>query len=85
MGRVMGKEKLGLWEYIRPLLCENEGGFSLGRITLWLTLAPAITLWWAGEDIKENHLYVLGLLLLYNFSKKIPAFVQLIKAWKGTS
>ena len=79
-----GKKKFDIWDNIRPLLCENGGGFSLGRIGLWLTLTPAIHIWWNNGDIKENHLYVLGFFLLYNSYKKIPMFIKLIKAWKGT-
>lgn len=77
-------KKLGFFGYFRPLLCENGAGLSLGRIGLWITLAPAIDIWWKGGDIKENHLYVLAFFLAYNCYKKIPMFIKFVKAWKGT-
>lgn len=65
------------------LFCEGkEKNMSIGRVTLWLTLIPAVHTWWIGEDIKIHHLYALGFLLLYNGWKKIPMFIELIKAWK---
>lgn len=78
------EKKLGFWGYLRPLVCESDSGFSVGRISLWLSLFPALRLWWTGEDIQIHHLYTLGFLLLYNGYKKIPMFIKLIKAWKGT-
>lgn len=80
----MTEKKLRISGYLRPLLCDNGGGFSLGRLALWLTLAPALNTWWSGQDIKENHLYVLGFLLIYNSYKRMPMFIKLIRAWKGT-
>ena len=70
------------------LFCEGENKeLSIGRVTLWLTLIPAIHLWWTGEDIQSNHLYVIAFLLSYNFGKKLPTivepFISLVKAWKG--
>ena len=71
--------------FIRPLLCDNEGGMSLGRISFWIVLAPAVKIWWdCDSDIQIHHLYVLGFLLIYNSYKKIPLFINLIHAWKGT-
>lgn len=83
----MRKVFRALFNFIKPLLCENGGGMSLGRIGLWLTLSPAIKLWWTGADIKEHHLYVLGFFLCYNMYKKLPMiidpFIKLIQAWGG--
>ena len=79
------REMKAIFNFIRPLLCENSDGMSLGRIGLWLTLAPAMHLWWNEQDIKENHLYVLGFFLCYNMYKKIPMFIKLIHAWRGTN
>lgn len=76
--------KLGFMGYIKPLFCDNGSGMSIGRMSLWLTLTPALRLWWTGEDIQINHLYALGFLFLYEGYKKIPMFIKLIKAWKGT-
>ena len=72
--------------YWKPntLFCEGEDkNLSIGRVGLWLVLIPAVHLWWGGKDIQTNHLYVLGFLLIYNSYKKIPLFIDLIKAWKG--
>ena len=75
----------GIKSFIRPLLCDNGGGMSLGRIAFWIVLAPAIKIWWeCDKDIAINHLYVLGFLLIYNSYKKIPMFIDLIHAWKGS-
>ena len=78
------EKKLGFLGYFKPLVCENGSGMSIGRMSLWLTLLPALRLWWGGNDIQIHHLYALGFLLLYNGYKKIPMFIKLIKAWKGT-
>ena len=68
------------------LFCEGpEKNMSIGRVTLWLTLVPAVHTWCIREDIKIYHLYALGFLLLYNGYKKVPMFIDLIKAWKGTT
>lgn len=71
-----------MWK-INKLFCEKDKEMSLGRIGLWSTLVPALYIWWIGQDIQTNHLYVLGFFLLYNSWKKIPMFIELIKAWKG--
>lgn len=77
--------KLGWKGYIKPLFCDrDDGGMSIGRMSLWLTITPALKLWWTGADIQINHLYALGFLFLYEGYKKIPMFIKLIKAWKGT-
>lgn len=78
------KKKLGFWGYLRPLVCDNGGGMSLGRIAFWIVLAPAIHTWWNGTDIQIHHLYILGFLLIYNSYKRMNMFISLIKAWKGT-
>lgn len=77
--------------YWKPntLFCEGKNkNLSIGRVSLWVTILPALYLWWLGKDIMIHHLYVLGFLLLYNFSKKISTITEpilkLIKVWKGT-
>ena len=76
-----------MWK-VNRLFCEKEKEMSIGRMLTWLTFIPAFHIWWNGEDIKSHHLYVLGFLLLYNFSKKLTTIlgpvIDLIKAWKGT-
>lgn len=75
-----------IFNFIKPLFCDNGGGLSLGRIAFWIVLAPAVKIWWATAlaDIAIHHLYVLGFLLIYNSYKKIPMFIELIRAWRGT-
>ncbi|MCK5601471.1 hypothetical protein KAR91_06375 [Candidatus Pacearchaeota archaeon] len=68
------------------LFCEGKDkNMSIGRVSLWATLIPAVYLWWKGQDIQTHHLYALGFLLLYNGWKKIPMFIKLINAWKGNN
>jgi len=74
-----------IFNFIKPLFCDNGGGMSIGRLGLWFTMAPAIEIWYSGNDIKENHLYVLVIFTVYNMYKKIPQFIDLIKAWKGNN
>lgn len=75
-----------MWK-INKLFCERDRQMSIGRVSLWLTLIPALHIWWTGSDIGINHLYVLGFLLLYNFSKKLPdmiaPIVEVYKIYKG--
>lgn len=79
------KKKIGFLGYFTPLFCENGEGFSLGRVSFWLVLCTAIPIWkTCDKDIATYHFYTLGVLLLYNCYKKIPMFIKLIKAWKGT-
>jgi len=75
-----------MWK-INKLFCERDKEMSIGRVSLWLTLIPALQIWWNDADIKIHHLYVLGFLLLYNFSKKLPEIItpviELVRTWKG--
>lgn len=68
---------------INTLFCENNE-LSIGRTCLWLLMIPAIYIWLTCKDIGIYHFYTIGIFLAYNFSKKIPQFISLIKAWKGT-
>lgn len=86
-------KKLGIWGHIRPLLCENGGGFSVGRIGLWVILIKCLTIWEVVIDAKNEIIvtdippylfYTLVVFTLYNMYKKIPMFIKLIQAWKGT-
>lgn len=67
------------------LFCEGKDKkMSIGRVSMLLVLAPALHLWWTGADIQTHHLYVLGLLLAYNFGKKLaPIIVSLAEAGKA--
>ena len=71
---------------LKHLVCtENgQGTLSLGRLGFWLAFIVALYLWAVGNDIKMYHFYTLCIFLLYNFSKKAPIFIQVIKAIKGT-
>ena len=74
---------LKIIEFIRPLFCESKSGFSLGRVSWWVVLYPAISLWISGKDIQSNHLYILGFLLIYNCYKKLPQLIEFVKALRG--
>ena len=78
----MREKGTNMFEIIKPLFCETKG-LSLGRGSFWITLVPAIHIWWGQGDIKIHHLYVLGFLLIYNSYKRMNMFIELIKAWKG--
>ena len=89
------KKKLGFWGYFKPLVCDNGSGLSLGRISFWIVLAKALTIWnviidVTGKvtvvDIPPYLFYLLSVLLVYGCYKKLtdPKFIKLIKAWKGT-
>lgn len=69
--------------FLGGLFCE-DGKLSIGRVSFWIVLSPAVRIWWDGKDIQDNHLFVLGFLLVYNSYKKIPMFIDLIRAYKGT-
>lgn len=82
-----------MWK-VNKLFCERNKEMSIGRVSLWLTLIPALHIWWTGSDIEIHHLYVLGFLLLYGSYKKLPemiaplielskALIELLKARKG--
>lgn len=81
------KKKIGFFGYFKPLLCEGDEGFSLGRVAFWVVLFTAIPIWQNCDmDIKMYHFYTLLILLIYNCYKKLisPMTVKVIKAWKGT-
>lgn len=77
-----------MWK-LNKLFCEKDKEMSIGRMLTWLAFIPALHIWWNGEDVKPHHLYVLGFLLLYNFSKKLTTIIgpaiDLIKAYRGTA
>jgi hypothetical protein len=89
------EKKLGFWGYFKPLVCDNDSGLSLGRISFWIVLYKALSIWEVivstkGEvsivDIPPYLFYLLGALLAYGCYKKLtdPKSIILIKAWKGT-
>lgn len=68
--------------FLRGLIAEDDY-ISLGRVGFWLVFIPAVWIWlFRTQDIWVYHFYTLVVFLLYNFSKKIPLFIALIKAWK---
>jgi len=70
--------------FIKGLIAEDSSA-SLGRVGFWLVLVPAVYTWlYKTQDIQVYHFYTILIFLAYNFSKKIPLFIALIKAWKGT-
>ena len=71
-----------MWDFVEPLFCENKK-LSLGRMSWWIVLAPALKLWWTGEDIQTHHIYVLSFLLIYNCYKKLPQMIEFVKALRG--
>lgn len=74
-----------IWKFLRGLVAEDDSA-SLGRIGLWLVLVPAIYVWlYKTQDIWIYHFYTIVIFLMYNFSKKIPLFIELLKAWKGNN
>lgn len=73
-----------MFKFLKGLISEGESA-SLGRVGFWLVFIPAIWIWlFKTQDIWVYHFYTLVVFLMYNFSKKIPLFIALIKAWKGT-
>ena len=71
-------------DFIKPLFCENSK-LSLGRISWWIVLTPALKLWWTGSDIQTHHIWVLGFLLCYNCYSKLPQLIEFVKAIRGAS
>lgn len=78
--------------YLRPLVCDNGGGLSMGRIIAWIVLYKCLTIVEAvkistGElsvsDIPTNLFYTLVVLMIYNFSKKVDVFIKLLHAYNG--
>jgi len=67
------------------LVCEGKDkNMSIGRVSMLLVLAPALHIWWTGGDIQIHHIWVLGLLLLYNFGKKLaPIIASIAEAGKS--
>ena len=81
-----------IWFYLRPLFCDNGGGFSFGRVAGWIVLAKILTIIEVVKgtdnnvivtDIPTYLFYCFLALLAYNMSKKEKVFVNLIHAWNG--
>jgi hypothetical protein len=81
-----------VWFYIRPLLCDNGGGFSFGRVAGWIVLYKILDIVQVVKDLSgvttvteiPTYLFYSFLILLaYNFSKKEQFFINLIHAYNG--
>lgn len=71
-----------MFKFLRGLFAEDETA-SLGRVGFWFVFITAVYTWlYKTQDIYVYHYYTLVVFLMYNFSKKIPLFIALIKAWK---
>jgi hypothetical protein len=67
------------FNYILALFMEKQRGdwtISVGRISWWLTFAPALKIWFDGSDVQPNHLAILTMLLGYNLGKHVLNKVQ---------
>ena len=58
---------------LKDLICEStEGGkLSLGRVTFLILLAIAIVSWIQAKEIPSTLRDMLGILMAYNFGKKV--------------
>lgn len=81
-----------IWFYIRPLVCDNGGGMSFGRVAGWIVLYKVLDIIEVIKDATGNVIvtdipaylfYCFIALLAYNMSKKEKVFVNLIHAWNG--
>lgn len=68
--------------FLKGLVSEDSSIASLGRIGFWIVFVLALQIWYTGNDIKEYHFYTIILFFAYNFSKKLPLFIDLIKAFR---
>lgn len=78
--------------YLRPLVCDNGGGCSFGRVAGWLVLGKALSVVQVVKDtsgsvsvtdIPQYLFYCFAVLLFYNLSKKSDVFVKLFHAYNG--
>lgn len=80
----------GIFDFVKPLVCENGYRLSIGRVGLWVCLYKIwtiveITTETNVTDIPSNMLLLTIVFITYNFSKKVDEFERIIKAWRGTN
>ena len=73
-----------VFNFIKPLFCE-EDKLSIGRVGLWILLIKVLTIVKISADgvvtdVPTNLLYLVFCFVLYNFSKKVDAFVKVANA-----
>jgi hypothetical protein len=59
-----------LLNYFRPLIEEEKGKLSLGRVSFWIAFCFAIRILYVTENVSTSVVSLLGLLLTYGFGKK---------------
>jgi len=66
----------------RTLISDDGKNASIGRTMLWLfTFAILYRFIFKGEDIPFNMVTIYGMLLLYNFGKKLPNINATLTNW----
>jgi len=56
--------------YFRPLIEEEKGKLSLGRVSFWIAFCFAMRILYLTENVSTSIVSLLGLLLTYGFGKK---------------
>jgi hypothetical protein len=62
--------------FLKGLVVSGAGGLSLGRVTCWLVLVPALWAWTHGRDIPHGHLVTLLACFGYVFGGKFRSMIK---------